>query len=48
MVELKWILNEITGENHLYYRELPGKPPQIYWQRVPTQIIEKAPTKRDD
>jgi hypothetical protein len=26
MIELEWVVNEKTGEKHLYYRELPGKP----------------------
>jgi hypothetical protein len=42
MVELKWILNEITGEKHLYYRELPDKPPEIHWKRVPTKTLEES------
>jgi hypothetical protein len=42
MIELEWIVNEKTGEKHLYYRELPGKPPEIHWKRVPTKTLEES------
>lgn len=42
MIELQWVVNEITSEKYLYYRMLPGKPIDPNWQQVPIKTVSQA------